>query len=84
MEKQANVAEYYPPEMQPFAEHMEQIREYINIAGEFSIAYESIVASLETLPFSLTGKESVALLELGLIMRYKTTDEQDRIYDSSY
>lgn len=64
-----------------FDEEMEQIREYIEDAGEYAIAYESLVANLEQVPFVISGKAAIGLLEVGLVMGYKTEVDHDAMFD---
>ncbi|NIR13144.1 MAG: hypothetical protein GWN86_04015 [Desulfobacterales bacterium] len=64
-----------------YDEEMYQIKEYIELAGEYALAYETIVSTLEVHPFVLSGRSSVNLLEVGLIMGFKTEKENDNIYD---
>ena len=78
---QTDLARHYPENRLSFREQMEQLREYIADAGEFGIAYESIIANLEQIPFTLSGAATVKLLEVGLIMRYKTERPQDQVFD---
>jgi len=80
--KQSSVGEVFPPEQQSFSEQIEQIREWIEDAGEFGIAYEVIVALLEAFPFQVSGEAAVQLLEVGLLMRFKTDDPKDARFDS--
>lgn len=81
METQDNLLSYYPDDRLSFAEEMAQIKEFIDVAGEYGLAYESIVANLEQVPFILSGKAAVNLLELGLLMKFKTDREEDAIFD---
>lgn len=60
---------------------MNQIREFFEIGGEFELAYEYIIGLLEELPFVLTSTASIKLLDVGLLMRFKTNDEKDSIFD---
>jgi hypothetical protein len=60
---------------------MRQIQEYIEVAGEYEIAYETIVASISEHPFTLSGTSAIALLEVGLMLGYKTGRTQDKIFD---
>ena len=78
---QVNLAPHYPESGQSFQEEMEQIREYIEDANEFSIAYECIVANLEQVPFTLSGRGAVKLLEVALLMGYKTERLVDKAFD---
>ncbi|MBB3059991.1 hypothetical protein [Microbulbifer rhizosphaerae] len=82
MEAQKSLSTSYPEDGLSFEEEVQQIREYIEDAGEYSIAYEVIVANLEQIPFLLTGSSAVALLEVGLVMKYKTDREEDLFLDS--
>lgn len=81
MKKQAKLSNHFGGQSLSFDEEMEQIREYIEDAGEFGIAYEVLVANLEQVPFLISGKSAVYLLEVGLLLGYKTDDASDRIYD---
>lgn len=60
---------------------MEQIFEFIDLAGEYALAYEYIIHDLRELPYKLSGKASIKLLELGLIFRYKSELEEDVVFD---
>ena len=60
---------------------MRQLHEYISVAGEYGIAYESIIATLEQIPFTLSAAVAIKLLEVGLIMQYKTDRPQDKMFD---
>jgi hypothetical protein len=81
LQLQTDLATRYPENRLAFQDQMEQIREYIADAGEYGIAYESIVANLEQVPFTLSAGAAVKLLEVGLIMRYKTERPEDQIFD---
>ncbi|MBK8188089.1 MAG: hypothetical protein IPK77_13050 [Cellvibrio sp.] len=81
MEQQHQLSELYPNNMLSFEGNMQHIREYIEIAGEYGLAYELIVVNLENYPFSISGRSAVKLLELGLIMKYKTDRDEDIIFD---
>lgn len=80
VEPQVEVEAVYPPNLLPFGDEMKQIREFIEF-GEYGIAYESMVADIEALPFVLSGKAAVSLLELGLLLGYKTDRDEDREFD---
>lgn len=82
MESQTEVGKLYPPELMSFDEQMEQLRQYIEYAGEYAVAYESIVATLEEIPFVLSGPAAIKLLEVGLLMRYKTGRPEDSEFDN--
>jgi hypothetical protein len=81
MEQQHQLASTYPEEMMSFTDQMAQIREYIEVAGEYGLAYELMVINLENHPFQLTGSAAVKLLELALIMKFKTDRSEDKIFD---
>lgn len=78
---QKNIGETFPQNMQCFDDWLEQMDELVKYAGEFSIAYESIVATLEQFPFAISGPTAVRLIEVGLIMKYKTERDCDVIFD---
>ncbi|MCA8985893.1 MAG: hypothetical protein KDA76_19425 [Planctomycetaceae bacterium] len=81
MREQTHLSRHFGGESLTFHDAMDQITEYLEEAGEFGIAYESIVASLEQAPFVLTGKAAVSLLEAGLLLGYKSDDPKDTVYD---
>jgi hypothetical protein len=81
LEQQHTVGEKYSENSLSYREEMEQIREFIDLAGEYTLAYEIIVATLEKHPFFLSSKAAVNLLEIGLFMQYKTDREEDKIFD---
>jgi hypothetical protein len=81
IEKQRSVSASYPAGVLPFADEMKQIREYIEVAGEYGVAYEILVATIEVFPFTLSGKVAIALLELGLLLGYKTDRTEDSLFD---
>ena len=81
LEQQKDIAKFYSDSSLSYFDEMTQIREYLELAGEYSLAYETIVATLEFHPFYLSSKAAVKLLEVGLIMRFKTESEEDRMYD---
>jgi hypothetical protein len=60
---------------------MKQIFEYIDLAGEYEVAYEILMATVEAYPFLLSGKAAVCLLELGLLFGYKTERKEDDLFD---
>lgn len=78
---QPEVGSSFPAELQSYAEQVEQIREYIEDAGEYGIAYESLVSMLEEFPFRLSGRAAIKLLEVGLLMRFKTEQPEDARFD---
>ncbi|MEY3172991.1 MAG: hypothetical protein RLZZ436_904 [Planctomycetota bacterium] len=81
IKQQVQLSSYFGGESLSFDEEMEQIREYLEDAGEFGIAYEVLVANLEQVPFMISGRAAISLLEVALLLGYKTDREQDWIYD---
>ena len=79
---QAEVGKLFPPELRSFSEQVEQIREWIEDVGEYGVAYESLVSMLEERPFRLSGPTAIKLLEVGLLMRFKTERAEDAQFDS--
>lgn len=79
--QQLEVMAHYAPDGLSFAEEVAQIDEFLGAAHELGAAYESIVANLEAAPFKLTSAATLALLETGLLMRYKTDRVEDIPYD---
>lgn len=78
---QPGVGASYPPNQASFQQHMALLREWIEEHREYGIAYESIVASLEAHDFRLSGKAAVKLLELGLLLGFKTERSKDHQFD---
>ena len=60
---------------------MDLIREFICVGGEYGLAYDYIIANLEQAPFVLSSKAALALLESGLLLKYKTSLDKDRLFD---
>jgi hypothetical protein len=81
LQRQEDVASNYPPGALPFADEMRQIEEYIKLAGEYEIAYETLVATISTHPYILSGKAAISLLEVALILGYKTGRKEDEMFD---
>ncbi len=79
--KQAAAATNMPPDQMAFDMQMDQIREWIDDVGEYGIAYESLVSLLERHPFQLSGNAAIKLLEVGLLLGYKTEKTPDRPFD---
>ncbi|TGL60643.1 hypothetical protein [Leptospira sarikeiensis] len=69
--KQESVGALIPDTMLSLEGLVERLREYINIAGEYAIAYEIITSSLEKLPFTLQGGTIIKLIDVALIMGYR-------------
>lgn len=61
-------------------EEIRQIREFIDV-GECDLAYQSIIANLQSAPFLLSGNSSIKLLEVALKMKFKTDRDEDVEFD---
>ena len=82
VEAQPAVGECRPPDTLSFSDEIKLLHEWIDYAGEAGLAYESLVCMLESEPFQLSGSAAVKLLEVGLLMKFKTErlkDEKFRI-----
>jgi hypothetical protein len=84
MENQPEVAQHYPPATLSYEAQMAQIREFIEMAAEYGLAYEYISSALESFPFTLSGKAAVRLLEVGLLVKYKSELDIDKRFDHRY
>jgi hypothetical protein len=80
--RQPEVGKLFPSNRLTFDAYVAQLLEYVEDAGEYGVAYESIVACISRYPFSFSGKSAVKLLEVGLLMRYKTGLPEDKEFDS--
>ena len=60
---------------------MKDSDEYINYANEYGIAYEIMIGILESEPVKVSGLAAVKMLEVTLLLGYKTEKEEDRIFD---
>ncbi len=81
LERQLGVAAAYPEGALQFGDEMKQIREFIEVAGEYGAAYECLVAAIESHPFVVSGTAAISLLELGLLLGYKTERNEDSEFD---
>jgi hypothetical protein len=81
LERQSDVAATYSKDHLPFADEMNQVREFATFAEEYGLAYESLVATIESHPFLLSGRAAISLLELGLTFGFKTELAEDRAFD---
>ena len=52
--------------------------------GEVELAYTQIIETLDWVPFTLTHRSAVALIELALICGFRTTAEEDRAFNFLY
>lgn len=78
---QQSLANGYSEAELSFDDEMSQIREFIEHAGEYGLAYEYIVSAIESHPFQLSAKAAVSLLELGLLLGFKSNRERDAPFD---
>jgi hypothetical protein len=81
LEAQPEVASYFPKDIMSYGDQLAQLREYLEDAGEYGLAYEGIVSLLETMPFKLTGQATIKLLEVGLLFGFKTDADKDKNFD---
>lgn len=81
LEGQPEIAAYYPATTLSYEDQMAQIREFIELAGEYGLAYEYISGALESFPFKLSGAAAIKLLEVGLLMGFKSGLESDKRFD---
>ena len=64
-----------------FTDALKQLDEYIFQANEFGLGYENIVCILEGGEFSISGKSAVCLLEVALLLGYKTERPEDQNFN---
>ncbi|PBQ13401.1 hypothetical protein [Pseudomonas syringae] len=81
IKSQPEIAFYTSSESLSYSDQVEQLSEWLHDAGEYGLVYESIVSLLERLPFKLSGRAAVKLLEVGLIFGFKTEMEVDMKFD---
>jgi hypothetical protein len=81
IEAQPEVGAMFSPELQSYSDQITQLREYIEDAGEYGVAYESLVSMLEAFPFKVTGPSVVKLLEVALLLGFKTDRAEDAQFD---
>ncbi|MEM5342291.1 hypothetical protein [Paraburkholderia azotifigens] len=81
MEKQPEVGKSYPSGGMSYGDEMAQIREFIEFAGEYGLAFEYINRALEQFPYTISGKAAVKLLEVGLLMGFKSDSAKDERFD---
>jgi hypothetical protein len=78
---QPEIATHFPPDIQSYDEQLAQIDEYLVDAGEYGLGYELIVNLLAVFPFKLSGSAAVKLLEVGLLLGFKTEAPEDVLFD---
>ena len=81
IETQADVGRGFAPNVATFDQQLAFVREYIDVAGEYGLAYELLVALLEGHSFKITSSAAVGLLEVGLLLGYKTERPEDADFD---
>ena len=64
-----------------YEDSLKQLDEWINFVNEYEIAYESIVCLLETETVEISGNAAIRLLEVALLLGYKTDKSEDKAYD---
>ncbi len=69
------------PGIMSFPKQLAQIREWVEDVNEFGLAYELLVCLLENSRLVLSGPAAIALLEVGLILGFKTEREIDKEFD---
>jgi hypothetical protein len=82
IQDQDEVGKTFPPDLMSFLETKKNIREFIEIGGEYGLAYEFLVSMLESNDFKISGPVAVKLLEVGLLMGYKTESPEDALFDN--
>ncbi|MEN5182078.1 hypothetical protein ABE501_20180 [Comamonas testosteroni] len=80
IENQENIASHFSGDILDFDETIARLHEYIDVAGEYALAYELIIVLFEKFEFIISGINTVKLLEIGLIMGFKTTREADDVF----
>lgn len=81
IQAQPEIGGVFPAELQSYTDQVQQIAEFIEQAGEYGVAYESLICMLERFPFTLSGPVAIKLLEVGLLMRFKTELPDDAQFD---
>jgi len=81
LKSQSSLADRFPGAGMSYEDQMSQISEWIQDAGEFGLAYETMVSLLESFPVMLTGSAAVRLLEVGLIFGFKSDSDNDKPFD---
>jgi hypothetical protein len=78
---QPEVASFFPPESLSNQEQIDELSEWLKDAGEYGLVYENVVSMLEMFPFKLSGGAAIKLLEVGLVIGFKTESELDKSFD---
>jgi|SaaInlStandDraft_4_1057021.scaffolds.fasta_scaffold192521_2 hypothetical protein len=77
---QMYLSRYDKKEFASYKECLDYIPEFID-AYEHGLSYEFTVNILENYPATLSGKNAIYLLELGLLMGFKTEADEDKIFN---
>ena len=78
---QSDLADHFGGDNLSFDEQMEQLRLFIEDVGEYGVAYEVIVATAEQAPFTFSSKAAIKLLEVGLLLGFKTDRPEDSVFN---
>ncbi|SDJ54726.1 hypothetical protein [Pseudomonas abietaniphila] len=78
---QGQIGASFPPEMLSFDEQMEQMSEWLFDVGELELFYENLILLLDKYDFRISGSAAIRLLEVGLLMRFKTTLDEDLMFN---
>ena len=81
LKSQQDVGDQFPPDQKNFRDTMEDLREWVEDVNEYGLAYEVLVCMLESHPFRISGSAAVKLLEVALLLGYKTTRDEDAMFD---
>ena len=77
----AKMVKHYSDKFLSYDERITKNRVFIEVAGEYGLAYEYLVGAIELHPFVLSGKAVISLLELGLVFGFKSDRPEDRAFD---
>jgi hypothetical protein len=78
---QQDMSEHIPINILPYKDQLINLKEWIIEANEYGVAYESIVCLFESVPLKLSSSNAVKLLEIGLLLGYKTDRPEDKIFE---
>jgi hypothetical protein len=78
---QEDVGRLFTPNQMSFSKEKELIFEFIDLAGEFGLAYEYMGGMLELYPFKMSGPAVVKLLDVGLLWGYKSNLPKDDLFN---
>ncbi|MDX3773853.1 hypothetical protein QE250_06995, partial [Chromatiaceae bacterium AAb-1] len=78
MRKQPLVGSYYPEGSLSYEDDMAQISEYIEVAGEYGIAFDTIISNLKIFPFVLSGSAAAKLVEVAVIFECECSAQESK------